>query len=560
MDTTFQKQTCEHEWKWKVKNKHRYCVKCGLNQKGYTLFSKSDCAIPERFAIAMQEDNWILRNKIIWYKRNHMPTSVKDRMANSWEYLFFFSKNKKYYFDLDAIREPHKTESIERVKHPLKNHPEGQWAFRRDGEVMNSCHPKGKNPGDIIKFENESEDFWDITTRGYPEAHFACVSEDTEMLTIDGWKKYTEIKWYSKCPKHILVATYNLKRQIIEYQPLSYIRKYDCDKIVKIGNRDLNVLVTNNHRNIVKKKTGQEIIVTTDNLTYSDKIRVSAPVNYPENKGIGKTFAELVGWIISEGHYKKGGWIEIYQNENNNAKRIDYLINKLEIPHTRKVRNRRYKRQLKKQVVWFLKKSPLVEWCLVNIPNKKLNKFLVSLPQNEIKLLFNGLIRGDGHVRKDDGRVSFIQKDKETKDWFQILALRLGYHSIQGKDVYLTKREYIGIRNTNGKGKSISTIKYKGKVWCPKTPNGTWIARRNGRIFITGNTFPEKLIEKPIKTTRKNAMIMDIFAGSGTTLAVARRLGRDSIGIEIKPEYIKLIRKRLFGMNQPLINDFEVIK
>ena len=42
--------------------------------------------IPERIAIAMSDNGWILRNNIIWYKPNHMPTSVKDRFCNTYEY------------------------------------------------------------------------------------------------------------------------------------------------------------------------------------------------------------------------------------------------------------------------------------------------------------------------------------------------------------------------------------------------------------------------------------------------------------------------------------------
>lgn len=58
----------------------------------------------------------------------------------------------------------------------------------------------------------------------------------------------------------------------------------------------------------------------------------------------------------------------------------------------------------------------------------------------------------------------------------------------------------------------------------------------------------------------KKGVVLDPFVGSGTTLWVARELGRDSIGIELNPEYIEIIKKRLFKGNQPLINDFEVIK
>ena len=71
--------------------------------------------IPERFAMAMIDDGWTLRNSIIWYKRNGMPSSVKDRFSNKWEYVFFFTKSRKYYFDLDSIRKPLEESSIKRV-------------------------------------------------------------------------------------------------------------------------------------------------------------------------------------------------------------------------------------------------------------------------------------------------------------------------------------------------------------------------------------------------------------------------------------------------------------
>jgi len=360
-------------------------------------------------------------------------------------------------------------------------------------------NPIGRNPGDILR----------ITTQPYKEAHFACVSEDTEILTLEGWKKYTELNY----KQHKKVATYNLEKKVIEYQPIQYIREYDFDgELIHVGNRDLDILMTSNHRNVVLKTTTsskalgrkrykKECIVNADRLAYMDKIRVRADVIYPENNGIGKTFAELIGWVISEGHYKEKNQIELYQNEGVNAKRIDYLLKKLEISHSRNVRRIN-------QVVWYLKKSPLVEWIRNNIPNKKLNKFIVSIPLNELKALYKGLINGDGHTRKDDGRMMFIQKDKNCIDWFQVLAMRLGYHCIiseyEDGDIYsgyLTKRIFIGIRNTNGKGKAINIVKYKGKIWCPKTLNGTWIARRNGRIFVTGNTFPEKLVEPLIESS-----------------------------------------------------------
>jgi site-specific DNA-methyltransferase (cytosine-N4-specific) len=61
--------------------------------------------IPWRIAFNLQSNNWYLRSEIIWSKPNPMPESVKDRPHRSHEHLFLFSKNKKYYFDYDALIE-----------------------------------------------------------------------------------------------------------------------------------------------------------------------------------------------------------------------------------------------------------------------------------------------------------------------------------------------------------------------------------------------------------------------------------------------------------------------
>jgi len=65
-----------------------------------SVLPKSLCGIPERFAIAMTDKlQFIRRNTIIWHKKNSMPSSVKDRFTVDFEYLYFFSKQGKYYFE-----------------------------------------------------------------------------------------------------------------------------------------------------------------------------------------------------------------------------------------------------------------------------------------------------------------------------------------------------------------------------------------------------------------------------------------------------------------------------
>ena len=64
--------------------------------------------MPWRTALA-SNDGWILRTDVIWHKPNAMPSSVTSRPTIDHEYVFMFSKNKDYYYDADAIREPHVT-------------------------------------------------------------------------------------------------------------------------------------------------------------------------------------------------------------------------------------------------------------------------------------------------------------------------------------------------------------------------------------------------------------------------------------------------------------------
>ena len=219
--------------------------------------SKCLCAIPERFMIEMINRGWILRNKIIWHKPNHMPTSVKDRFATSWEYLFFFSKSKKYFFDLDAVREPHKAISIERTKHPWDGvRPEGtSWSGM---DITKMCNPKGKNPDDVVDYgsygdlKTETEhrqcfnklrdskdfqhplgknpsDFWDITTRGYKEAHFAVFPETLVKRPIKTTKKDAVIMDIFVGSGTTLKVARDLKRDSIGIE----IKKEYCDLIYK---------------------------------------------------------------------------------------------------------------------------------------------------------------------------------------------------------------------------------------------------------------------------------------------------------------------------------------
>jgi len=60
--------------------------------------------------------------------------------------------------------------------------------------------------------------------------------------------------------------------------------------------------------------------------------------------------------------------------------------------------------------------------------------------------------------------------------------------------------------------------------------------------------FPEDLVEFLIRSfCPPGGTVLDIFCGTGTTLAVAKRYGRNAIGIDIRESQIKLSRRRVAG-------------
>lgn len=100
--------------------------------------------IPSRFAIAMQERRWILRNDLIWFKPNVPPRPERDRLKLSHEHFFHFVKRPssgraKYFYDLE-MAEPG---GLDVVRCPVRPSKEGHSATFPPGiiepRILSSC-------------------------------------------------------------------------------------------------------------------------------------------------------------------------------------------------------------------------------------------------------------------------------------------------------------------------------------------------------------------------------------------------------------------------------------
>lgn len=127
--------------------------------------------LPHRFAIGCIDRGWIVRNDIIWAKRNGMPESVTDRFSKKHEYFFFMVKSEKYFFDLDSIRDKHIWADTDKRADGKRHESKGKTAEGNYGTNAVAFNPNGKNPGDVA-------DFWDIPTKPNKESHYAQYSDD----------------------------------------------------------------------------------------------------------------------------------------------------------------------------------------------------------------------------------------------------------------------------------------------------------------------------------------------------------------------------------------------
>jgi DNA modification methylase len=125
--------------------------------------------IPWRVAFALQADGWYLRSDIIWAKPNPMPESVTDRPTRAHEYLFLLAKSERYYYDADAVREPHATPRPFRGK-DAKTIYRGAISGGAD-----NCYAPGPSGYGQPEGGRNRRSVWTVATRPYKGAHFAVM-------------------------------------------------------------------------------------------------------------------------------------------------------------------------------------------------------------------------------------------------------------------------------------------------------------------------------------------------------------------------------------------------
>lgn len=329
-------------------------------------------------------------------------------------------------------------------------------------------------------------------------SRWGCLSDDTEILTKNGWKYYDEVT------DNELISTFNIEKNCMEYKPIQKMNVYDyAGELINFKNRKIDILMTPNHRNVIRKFNSNEYLIKQADELYDYKSPLDIPLSAPLNEGIeteSDDMVKLVAWIIAEGYIpknkgQKDSRIIIKQSEKHNSKYCDEIrevLNKCNIVfHEKKAKS------------GFTGEDSCTRFILNRIDSRKLNDILdkhhipKSIMNSTIKqkeLFIDTYVKADGWIEENRKKISTTSKTLKN-DLMQII-LETGhgvgcyFKPLEECSSYSTKPQYIitiYIKN-HATITQKSKIQYTGKVWCPTVENGTFIARRKGTSFITGNS------------------------------------------------------------------------
>jgi len=322
---------------------------------------------------------------------------------------------------------------------------------------------------------------------------FQCLSEDTEILTVCGWKRYNEIK------KGDIIKTFNIQSKKIENQKVNKVfAKYYEGEMYNLKNRIQDQLISPHHR-VVRKifQSDKYILEPIENVIAlkSPFIIPIAGKNTNHQANISDDQIKLMAWIISEGtierptKYRCCYRVSIYQSKeknNKNYSEIVTLLKKFKLKYAESesaslgnnVKHLRLNAESSRKIhQWFGTKERVAF-----IPETLLN-----LDERQAKLFLETYLKGDGF----EG-CKIATTNPEILDGLEIIAVNAGYGftvlkrkpTIGKKDIYVLRL----IKHQETYIQEIKKVEYKGIIWCPNTKNETVVARRNGKVFITGNT------------------------------------------------------------------------
>lgn len=437
------------------------------------------------------------------------------------------------------------TKALSLLERPWPNGTTGELLARMEQDVSLSGNFYCVNEGDrlrrlrpdwvsIVLTGDPAEDpFVDVAgyvyrPGGYGEpvpylpndvAHW-CADEETEILTADGWKDFRALRAGDE------VLTLNHETGMSEWQPVEEVCIFPAQprSLVSMEGREFSSLTTGNHRWPVERKNGRARTyvrrwATSDSLSTGDRIPIAAHcADTPVGPKWADALVELVAWFWTEGRFKsgrrpglQGRGIQIAQSMKNasNVARIRAALSALFGPAVDSITRRgpranqpqcwreHVEHRPEGDLVMFSLSASASDVITDHAPKKVVaTSFLRALTQAQLELYIKVALLAD-----NNGADRLAQKSPAMAEQFALACILAGYpvsirpgatklRGYQMTNVRMLKKRHIYPQESARPGAAfkVSRVEYNGHVWCPRTGNQTWLARRHGSVYFTGNS------------------------------------------------------------------------
>lgn len=355
-----------------------------------------------------------------------------------------------------------------------------------------------------------------------------CYDEQTEILTKNGWKYFKDLTMDDE----IYTVT---KDNVIEIHKPVRLFTYDYDgEMIRFKSKSFDLLVTPNHRMYVYdihqkyntfveaekfnpsrhyipkyanwKGEEKELFILPEVTMRNSHSYIKETINIPMD-----SWLKFLGIWIAEGSIDNdniapshGYRVVITQKKENISQEIEQMLKELPFNFTKKdehfiIHN--------KQLWFYLKRFG-------KQPQRFIPAEIKQLSKRQLSILFEWLLKGDGHVRKTTNQINLWTTSKQLSDDIQEIMVKLGYVStvtikhVNNKKYFIKGREItfkhnvfnVGLQSTKYyvfRKKHINREYYKGKVYCCEVPNNTVFVRRNGKTTWCGNSIGVVTINLP---------------------------------------------------------------
>lgn len=341
---------------------------------------------------------------------------------------------------------------------------------------------------------------------GMTDLNHWCVDDQTEILTSHGWKRHDQLRVGDD------VLTLDHESGMSEWQPVRDIyRAWVTDEsMVSLESRNHSSLTTAGHRwPVCNVWNGRRWWKTSATLSAQDRIITAALcADIPQEPKLSDDLVELVAWFWTEGSLAKG-YASISQSHTRNPDRVVRIRSALENlfgsarSTLRSTSEPVWREKIQENrssfggpVTVFYLNQHIRKLLSEHAPDKRPTfAFIRSLTRSQLELFIRISAEGDGHHSRRD--LAIWQRNREDLAAYE-LALILSGRMCQlapshddGWRLGVWNQSWVGpVKAAQQQRGSASQrlVGYTGIVWCPTTDNGSWLARRNGKICYTGNS------------------------------------------------------------------------